>query len=57
MGMSYKCAWLLLDSLNAAFEPRVVTTTLGGPGGSGARERGSGHDEHRDHDGQACAHG
>jgi molybdate transport system regulatory protein len=37
MGMSYKRAWLLLDSLNAAFEPAVVTTTLGGPGGGGAR--------------------
>lgn len=37
MGMSYKRAWLLLDSLNAAFEQTVVTTTLGGPGGGGAR--------------------
>jgi molybdate transport system regulatory protein len=37
MGMSYKRAWLLLDSLNAAFEPAVVTTSLGGPGGGGAR--------------------
>ena len=35
MGMSYKRAWLLLDSLNAAFEPVVVTTTMGGAGGGG----------------------
>jgi molybdate transport system regulatory protein len=37
MGMSYKRAWLLLDSLNAAFQQVVVTTTLGGPGGGGAQ--------------------
>ena len=37
MGMSYKRAWLLLDSLNAAFEPTVVTTSQGGAGGGGAR--------------------
>jgi molybdate transport system regulatory protein len=37
MGMSYKRAWLLLDSLNAAFEPMVVKTTMGGSGGGGAR--------------------
>ena len=44
MGMSYKRAWLLLDSLNAAFEPTVVTTTLGGPGGGGARLTEFGHE-------------
>jgi len=37
MGMSYKRAWILLDSLNTAFEPIVVATTLGGSGGGGAR--------------------
>ena len=44
MGMSYKRAWLLLDSLNAAFEPAVVTTSLGGPGGGGARLTDFGHE-------------
>src|SRR5215217_2275156 len=44
MGMSYKRAWLLLDSLNAAFEPTVVTTTLGGSGGGGTRLTDFGHE-------------
>src|SRR5215217_2992874 len=44
MGMSYKRAWLLLDSLNAAFGPAVVTTSLGGPGGGGARLTDFGHE-------------
>ena len=44
MGMSYKRAWLLLDSLNAAFEPVVVTTTMGGAGGGGARLTDFGHE-------------
>ena len=42
--MSYKRAWLLLDSLNAAFEPVVVTTTLGSSGGGGARLTDFGHE-------------
>src|SRR3954447_606213 len=37
MGMSYKRAWLLLDSMNQAFTEPVVTATLGGAGGGGAR--------------------
>ena len=44
MGMSYKRAWQLLDSLNTAFEPAVVMTTLGGPGGGGARLTDFGHE-------------
>lgn len=36
MGMSYKRAWLLLDSINQAFTEPVVTTAPGGPGGGGA---------------------
>jgi molybdate transport system regulatory protein len=44
MGMSYKRAWQLLDSLNTAFELTVVTTTMGGPGGGGARLTDFGHE-------------
>jgi molybdate transport system regulatory protein len=36
MGMSYKRAWVLLDSINQAFTAPVVTATPGGPGGGGA---------------------
>lgn len=37
MGMSYKRAWLLLDSLNAAFAESVIEAAAGGPRGGGAR--------------------
>jgi molybdate transport system regulatory protein len=36
MGMSYKRAWLLLDSINQAFTEPVVTAAPGGVGGGGA---------------------
>src|SRR5205823_7411828 len=36
MGMSYKRAWLLLDSINQAFIEPVVTAAPGGSGGGGA---------------------
>jgi molybdate transport repressor ModE-like protein len=36
MGMSYKRAWLLLDSTNQAFTELVVTASPGGAGGGGA---------------------
>ena len=36
MGMSYKRAWLLLDSMNQAFTEPVVTAASGGSGGGGA---------------------
>jgi molybdate transport system regulatory protein len=36
MGMSYKRAWVLLDSMNQAFIEPIVTATPGGPGGGGA---------------------
>jgi molybdate transport system regulatory protein len=36
MGMSYKRAWLLLDSMNQAFTEAVVTAAPGGSGGGGA---------------------
>jgi molybdate transport system regulatory protein len=36
MGMSYKRAWLLLDSMNRAFREPVTTAAPGGTGGGGA---------------------
>jgi molybdate transport system regulatory protein len=36
MGMDYKRAWLLIDSVNRAFLTPVVTRTTGGAGGGGA---------------------
>jgi molybdate transport system regulatory protein len=36
MGMSYKRAWVLLDSMNQAFTEPVTTAAPGGPGGGGA---------------------
>lgn len=36
MDMSYRRAWLLVDSLNTTFGQPVVQTKLGGKGGGGA---------------------
>jgi molybdate transport system regulatory protein len=36
MGMSYKRAWLLLDSMNRAFREPVIRAAPGGTGGGGA---------------------
>src|SRR5258708_29184448 len=36
MGMDYKRAWLLVDSLNRAFDTPVVERVTGGSGGGGA---------------------
>jgi molybdate transport system regulatory protein len=42
MGMSYKRAWMLIETLNAMFDQPVVTSMRGGPGKGGAvlTERG-----------------
>ena len=37
MGMSYRRAWQLVESLNATFREPVVTTAIGGTRGGGAR--------------------
>jgi molybdate transport system regulatory protein len=37
MKMSYRSAWLLVDSMNAMFRKPVVHSTLGGRGGGSAR--------------------
>jgi molybdate transport system regulatory protein len=36
LNMSYRRAWLLLESLNACFAERVAVTAKGGRGGGGA---------------------
>lgn len=36
MGMSYRSAWLLVDSMNTQFKRPVVRTKLGGRGGGAA---------------------
>jgi molybdate transport system regulatory protein len=36
LGMSYRRAWQLLESLNQAFRDRVAATSTGGRGGGGA---------------------
>ena len=42
MGMDYKRAWLLVDSLNRAFEVPVVERADAGPCGGGLRLAGEG---------------
>ena len=37
LDMSYRRAWLLVDSLNTTFKEPVVSTKLGGKAGGGAR--------------------
>jgi molybdate transport system regulatory protein len=37
IGMSYRRAWLLLDSLNGSFKEAVVATSIGGKAGGGAQ--------------------
>jgi molybdate transport system regulatory protein len=37
LGLTYKRAWLLIDTLNAGFGRPVVETATGGRGGGGAR--------------------
>ncbi len=42
MGMSYRRAWLLIDTMNQCFREPVVDTATGGKGGGGARITSSG---------------
>jgi molybdate transport system regulatory protein len=43
MGMSYKRAWMLVETLNAAFREPLVDSVRGGPGGGGAALTETGH--------------
>ncbi|MBW7930031.1 MAG: LysR family transcriptional regulator [Gammaproteobacteria bacterium] len=44
LGMSYRRAWLLLDSLNASFDTPVTTASVGGRGGGGVLLTPFGHE-------------
>jgi len=37
LGMSYRRAWLLVDTMNRCFREPLVASTTGGSGGGGAR--------------------
>jgi molybdate transport system regulatory protein len=43
MGMSYKRAWMLVETMNAAFREPLVESTRGGPHGGGAILTSTGH--------------
>jgi molybdate transport system regulatory protein len=36
LGMSYRRAWLLVDTMNRCFSAPLVASAVGGPGGGGA---------------------
>ena len=42
LGMSYRRAWLLVDTMNRCFRERLVATTPGGAKSGGARLTGTG---------------
>jgi molybdate transport system regulatory protein len=44
LGMSYRRAWLLVDTMNQCFKTPVVETLTGGQRGGGARITDLGHD-------------
>ncbi|MCW8835445.1 MAG: LysR family transcriptional regulator [Rhodospirillales bacterium] len=47
MGMSYRRAWVLVDSMNKAFGHDLVVTATGGRGGGGAHVTSFGLEIHR----------
>lgn len=44
MGMSYRRAWILVDTMNKSFVHELVLTSTGGKGGGGARVTDLGRD-------------
>ena len=44
MGMSYRRAWLLVETMNRCFLSPLVETSKGGKGGGGARVSSFGHE-------------
>ncbi len=44
MGMSYRRAWLLVETMNQCFEAPLVETAQGGKGGGGAQVSSLGHE-------------
>ncbi len=58
LGMSYRRAWLLVDTMNASFKAPLVETLTGGAQGGGARVTDLGHDvvrRYRVMEKKACA--
>lgn len=43
LGMSYRRAWLLVDTMNRCFREPVVSSATGGTGGGGAQVTAFGH--------------
>ena len=43
LGMSYRRAWLLVDTMNRCFRERVIASATGGSGGGGASVTPFGH--------------
>ena len=57
-GMSYRRAWMLVDSINHAFDSPLVATATGGKGGGGAQVTDLGHEvlrRYRDMEDKAAA--
>ena len=44
LGMSYRRAWLLVDTMNRCWKEPLIATAPGGQGGSGARVTPFGHE-------------
>ncbi|MFN3590934.1 MAG: winged helix-turn-helix domain-containing protein [Thermaurantiacus sp.] len=40
MGLSYRRAWLMVDTMNRCFASRLVATRKGGPGGASLTDEG-----------------
>lgn len=58
LGMSYRRAWLLVDTMNASFKSPLVETLTGGAQGGGARVTDLGQDvvkRYREMEKKACA--
>lgn len=58
LGMSYRRAWLLVDTMNASFKSPLVETLTGGAQGGGARVTELGHEvvrRYRAMEKKACA--
>ena len=58
LGMSYRRAWVLVDTMNASFKSPLVETLTGGAQGGGAQVTELGHDvvkRYREMEKKACA--
>ena len=58
LGMSYRRAWVLVDTMNASFKSPLVETLTGGAQGGGAQVTQLGHDvvrRYRQMEKKACA--